>query len=570
MKPRLVWLALLAFTWTMGLMEWMTPSAQGAGMIAPRTVRCVNPGGAGGCLSSIQAAINASSSGDSINVASGWYTEHITMANGVSIYGAGWDTATGTVVTGNFSVALPTVNIPWTVGASTVLSGVQVTGGGTNNPNDGGGGIAISGSPTIVNAWVNNNTGYYGGGVYISGGSSTLNNVSVWNNRALYGGGFYLQNNAVVTMTGDFVGTNGSVMFNSATNDGGGIFMTGVTATLTGMRIYTNTAQTGGGGGVYIYQTPNQISLALNDISGNLAHTGGGIYAYGSSNLQFWLNSIGNRLFLVGGNHSTNDGGGAFLSQSSGLIQSNWFIDNRADGGSGGAMDIFYTSTVPLVQGNWFEGNSSYSNGGALYIDLGASPTINANTIVTNTSCLGGAMYFYQSGVVTVTNNVIARNVSTCPGLYGGIQIDQQSPARIINNTIADNTGDGVWLNASPGAIVVNNIIYHNTTNGIERYYADTTTYASDYNDVYLNGTNYNNVSTGTHDLQLNPSFVGSGPNLTAFYHLQATSPVSKTGSLSYAPPYDIDGEARIVCASMGADQLNCVTKRLFLPLIKK
>lgn len=584
MKPRLVWSMLLALALAAGLMAWLTLGAQSAIANAPTPAinRYVAPPPLGNnslndCASistpcaTIGYAITQSASGNQINVASGWYTEHITMTNGVSIYGVGWDTVTGTVITGNFLAALPTVYIPPGVGASTVLSGVLVTGGGTNNPYDGGSGIAISyGSPTIVNAWVSNNTGYYGGGVSVNGGSPTFNNVSAWSNRALYGGGFYLTNNAVVTMTGDFAGTNGTVVANFATYDGGGIYMSGVTATLTGMRIYTNTAQNGGGGGVYIYQTPNQISLGLNGIGGNLANVGGGIYAYGSSNLLFWVNFIGDRLYGFGGNHSINSGGGVFLSQSSGLIQSNWFFDNRADSGSGGALELFYTSTVPTVQGNWFEGNTASSNGGALYINSGASPLINSNTIVTNTTCLGAGMYFYQSGVVTVTNNVIARNVSTCTGAYGGLQIDQQSPARIINNTIADNTGSGVWLNNSTGAVVVNNIIYGNTTNGIERYYSDPTTYTLDYNDVYLNSVNYSNVPPGTHDFSVNPSFVGSGPDLKAFYHLQATSPVSKTGSLSWAPAKDIDDEARVLCASMGADQLNCVTNRLYLPLIKK
>jgi parallel beta-helix repeat protein len=178
-------------------------------------------------------------------------------------------------------------------------------------------------------------------------------------------------------------------------------------------------------------------------------------------------------------------------------------------------------------------------------------------------------MYFYQSGIVTVTNNVIARNVSTCPGLMGGLQISE-SPARVINNTIANNTGDGIYLDNSPGAVTANNIIVNNSTDGIERDFADTTIYTIAYNDVYMNNINYRNVLTGTNDVSVNPSFVGSGPNLAAYYHILPTSPVSKTGSLAWAPAQDIDGEARILCASMGADQLNCVTNRLFLPLVIK
>ena len=96
--------------------------------LSPGTVRCVNPGGTGGCFSTIQAAINASASGDRIDVAAGTYQEHITLKDGVSIHGQGW---ASTIIDGHSTSAVSTVTVPWSISASTVLSGVQVTGGGT-------------------------------------------------------------------------------------------------------------------------------------------------------------------------------------------------------------------------------------------------------------------------------------------------------------------------------------------------------------------------------------------------------------------------------------------------------
>ena len=68
-----------------------------AGLFMPvRVVRaanfCVEPNGAGGCYTSIQAAIDAASDGAIIQVASGIYTENITLNKRLQIIGAGSST----------------------------------------------------------------------------------------------------------------------------------------------------------------------------------------------------------------------------------------------------------------------------------------------------------------------------------------------------------------------------------------------------------------------------------------------------------------------------------------------
>jgi hypothetical protein len=540
---------------------------EGPQSVAAATL-CVNTTGAGGCYTEIQAAIDAASQGDVITVDAGTYNEHITMTNGVSIYGQGW---LSTTIDGGYSMAQATVYIPPGVSASTVLSGVQITGGGTGDPTTSGqdgGGIAIWwASPSIVNTWVYSSTATNGGGVFVRGGSPTFDNVPVWFNRANQrGGGFYLDGGAVVTITGNlFEDTNGTVWLNSAEWDGGGFYMTGVTTTLTGLRVNGNTAPYGGG--VYIYSTSNRVRLLLNDISFNSATTigtgGAGIRADSATNLEI----VGN---AINGNTATGSGGGAAFGQSAGLVQWNWFKNNTASGGSGGGVTVYSTSTGPTLQGNWFEDNSA-GGGGGLNLETGAAPLVDANTFVTNTASIGGGIYLYQAGTAKMTNNIVARNTSL-GGAGGGVVI-VESPGQIINNTITDNTGDGVWFSKAEGVAIINNIISGNSGDGIERYALEpTTSYTADYNDLYNNtGSSYAGLSAGAHDMSVDPKFVAAGVDLAAYYHIQATSPVSATGSTSWAPQRDIDGELRISggSVSMGADEIpGGIGYSTYLPLI--
>ena len=55
---------------------------------AHAVTRCVNLGGTGGCFSSVQAAINASSNGDVIDVAAGTYLEDLTLSKQLTLRGA--------------------------------------------------------------------------------------------------------------------------------------------------------------------------------------------------------------------------------------------------------------------------------------------------------------------------------------------------------------------------------------------------------------------------------------------------------------------------------------------------
>src|SRR6185436_5922560 len=54
------------------------PANKTVSALLPATL-CVNPGGTGGCFSTIQAAVNAATNGDTVNVEAGTYDEDVTI-----------------------------------------------------------------------------------------------------------------------------------------------------------------------------------------------------------------------------------------------------------------------------------------------------------------------------------------------------------------------------------------------------------------------------------------------------------------------------------------------------------
>jgi len=572
MRTKLAFPIILGLAFSVGLLAFARQTSHAE----TTTVRCVKPSGSDGCYSSIQAAINAANSGDIISVGVGTFYEHITVTKNLEIYGRGWTSST---IHGGYSQARATVYIPWTIDSSTIISGFQITGGGDGHPdnwdNDGGGISMWYASPRIINTWVYSCTARNGGGVFVRDGSPYFKNVPAWNNRAANrGGGFYIDS-AQVEMVGElnFLSTNGTIFDNQAEMDGGGIMLgSDVTATIRFMQVISNSAIYGGG--IAVENTSNPVRLEGNWIgahplfpgTGNYAKiggdAGGGLYSLQAENLD-----LRNNWFYQ--NSTAGSGGGILINLSKGNVENNWVYGNTASYGHGGGIKVDNGSQDVRIYHNRIEANP----GGGLAVEDRSSGVVDANVIVSNTTNIGtGTGIYIHSSTVTITNNIVAGNVNSYSSSTGnGISIFS-SHARVINNTIANNNHGGVYLMDAEGAKVINNIIAFNVGNGLEAVATSGSfSYTADYNDVYNNDNNYYNFSAGTHDIFVNPLFVGSG-DWNPYYHIQPSSPVSVSGSLAYAPPFDIDGQPRFLggSVSMGADEIVPVQYDLFLPLVLK
>jgi len=152
---------------------------------AGAVTRYVSPG------QSIQAAIDASSNGDQIEVAPVTYNEAIDFkGKAVRLYSNGGPAVTTINGTGHYHV----VQCVSGEGAKTILEGFTITGGNANGPQYpddqfGGGMYNLHSSPTVKNCiFRSNNAKWCGGGMYNAGSSPTVTNCIFRSNSAERGG----------------------------------------------------------------------------------------------------------------------------------------------------------------------------------------------------------------------------------------------------------------------------------------------------------------------------------------------------------------------------------------------
>lgn len=294
------------------------------------------------------------------------------------------------------------------------------------------------------------------------------------------------------------------------------------------------------------------------------------------------------RGFTVQRGNSSSDGGGVRIVSSSPTIQGNAITNNRACGGGGG-IDADFSSA--RIEGNVITNNGQSAScsggvgGGGVGIGGAGQVQLINNVIADNSwsSFSGGGITLWAAGSPTIRGNVIRNNSAYNQG--GGMWIINQSDASIVQNLIVGNRaqrGGGIyWLvpSGARGPLLVNNTIADNDGEGSGIFASGFDAQSKLYNNIVVGSPGQpavvcdqfydptppiliaNDVFspaavpyggtcgdlTGTNGNQsADPLFVDP---VAVDYHLTSTSPAIDAGDTSAPelPAMDFDGDPRVV-----------------------
>lgn len=242
-------------------------------------------------FSTVQRAINAATTNDTIIAATGTYRENIDFkGKAIIVRSTDPDSASivaATIIDGNQMGSA--VTFASGEGPSSILSGFTIR-GGSGKDHFGGGVHCYQSSPVVEkNVIAGNTVQFHGGGIYCYGGSPTIRSNVIRSNVARWFGGGIACWNSTATISGNAIYSNDAHWY------GGGLFAHGPAApTIKNNVLYGNSGSEGAGIACIYYCSP---TIENNTVALNLAErAGGGIYCgwYCSptvKNMIVWANS---------------------------------------------------------------------------------------------------------------------------------------------------------------------------------------------------------------------------------------------------------------------------------------
>jgi len=365
-------------------------------------------------------------------------------------------------------------------GATVTISDLTIAQGSVATSASGGG-VSNSGTLTLNNIILRNNSGGNSGGGIANNGTLTLSNSSIYSNLAQFGGG--------VNNSGTLNISNSSIYSNLATaGSGGGVNSGGGTLNLTNSSIYSNSASSTGGGVANTFSSiANITDSAINN--NTTSSNGGGIQSSGAAQLTITNTTINNNSATAGSGGGVQNNGTLTLTTSS--INSN-------SASSGGGVNNTNTSGNVNLTNNTINSNSASSGGG---VNNSGTLNLTNNTLSNNlaSSQGGGVFNSNTSGNVNLTNNTLSNNSASSQG--GGVY--NNGILNLTNSTLSSNSassaGGGVYNNTSRTITLINNTISGNSAtagNGGGLRNLGTTNLANNIIANSLNGGDVKNTST--------------------------------------------------------------------------
>jgi parallel beta-helix repeat protein len=272
------------------------------------------PGETHGPKATIQAGLNAASSGDAVHVADGTYTGGLNKNldfGGKALTLRSEGGARACII--DCESDGRGFHFHSGESAGSVLQGFTVTGG---NADDGGGILCVGSSPTILDCTIEANAAAEeGGGVCCIGSSPVISNCTISANTACYGGGIECEDGADAQIT------DCTVTANVAWCLGGGVYCVRSRPTLARSTISLNVANASGGGGINCYIDSNATITDCAFTMNSAGTYGGGIRCWGSKP------TITN--CLVVGNTAADSGGGLSCQGESAPFFSNCTVSGN-------------------------------------------------------------------------------------------------------------------------------------------------------------------------------------------------------------------------------------------------
>jgi len=196
----------------------------------------------------------------------------------------------------------------------------------------------------------------------------------------------------------------------------------------------------------------------------------------------------------------------------------------------GAALVIFSGSedSNSVLRGFTLRGGHLSPSGAAISV-VNASPIIENNYLIENDG--DTSVLYVRNGSPKIRRNLIANNNTgiSAIGFFSG------TGGQVINNTIANNTGDGVSITPTMGMQIINNILALNGGYGIRSLGDVNSSSVITYNDIFGNGQGTYFAAIPTFgDIYDDPQFIGGDP---FDYHLSSSSPCVDAGDPSFPPP---------------------------------